>query len=129
MKKIKTIKQDAKNFFEKHKRKIYIGTGVGIALFSALFALKYQDDHIHSADEAFTDIEPDEVLDNLIQIEVTNGQTKAPHKVSAHIRKLGENMHSSPEKRAEAMALGIVLDDSHTYVGEYHTGINFENAV
>ena len=48
--------------------------------------------------------------------------TRAPHDVSGFLRQLPDGWHASPEKIAEAIALGIDLPEGCTWVDPYSTG-------
>ena len=54
---------------------------------------------------------------------VAVGTEKCPHSVARHIRNLHEGWHASPEKIAEAEALGIKLLDGQTLIDDYETGL------
>lgn len=121
--------QQKPNFFQRHKRAIWITAGVVAASFGAVYisrkinpdseneesSFSPDTDRVIKATTVSSSIAPDilPIKDSGVNSE------RESFPVSEHRRSLPEGQHPSPEKQAEAESRGILLFEGQTLVNAY----------
>ena len=118
-----------------HKKQLIL-TGVGItALVAVILGIKNKDAlkslwaSLKDAVEPTAEKISDAVTTTATEIPtetptlLLSNDSHVPYEVRRHIRNLPEGMHASPEKKAAALEVGIILPEGTTWVDNYMKGV------
>ncbi|MGX7047456.1 hypothetical protein RU86_GL000174 [Lactococcus piscium] len=109
------------NFYQRHKRAIWIIAGVVAASFGAVYIFKIINLDPENEESSFstdTGSITNATIDDLSIIS-DNSPIQEHVSVREHYRTLPEGCHPSVEKQAEAESLGIPIPEGKTFVNAY----------
>ena len=119
-------------WIEAHKKQLILA-GIGIAALIALVlaiknkeALKVLWASLKGAVEPTSEAITETVTKTLEESPtlLLSNDSRVPLEVRRHIRNLHEGCHASPEKKAAAREIGIILQEGQTWVDNYMKGVD-----